>query len=191
MRILKSQKEIEASTANPAGGVLGFDINAELDAAMNKALAPIAGRLREYRAEQGRLIAICERWTQEALAEKLNEIASLAASGDEEAAQAISNGAIPTKQAYCDMQGRTEANLANFRYANRKLFGEAAALIREPMTKVVSKGQKVVDRMTADFGIPTYLLTGSTNRIEYLCLQLENASNNLSHSLDAFWQAFK
>lgn len=190
MKIISRQRT-EETTAHPTEGALGFNIDAELNAAMNKALAPIAGRLREYRAEESRLIAICERWTPEALAEKLNEIASLAQSGDEEAAQQIADGAIPTKAAYSDMRGRAEANLANYRYANRKLFGEAAQLIREPMQKVVVKGQKVVDQMTTDFGLPKYTLTGSTNRIEYLCLQLENASNNLSHTLDEFWQAFK
>jgi hypothetical protein len=191
MRILKSQKEIEASTANPTDGALGFNIEAELDAAMNKALAPIAGKLREYKAEEGRLIAICERWTPEALAEKLNEIATLAQAGDEQAAQAISDGAIPTKAAYADMRNRAEANLTNFRYSKRKLFGEAATLIREPMEKVVTRGQKIVDQTCDNFGIPKYTLTGSSNHIGYLCLQLQNASDNLSHTLDAFWKAFK
>lgn len=190
MKIISRQR-IEETTAHPTEGALGFNIDAELNAAMNKALAPIAGRLREYRAEEGRLISICERWTPEALAEKLNEIAALAAAGDEEAAQAISDGAIPTKGAYADMRNRAEANLLNYRYSQRKIFGEAAKLIRAPMEAVVVKGQKVVDQTCDNFGIPKYTLRGSTNHIEFLCHQLDNASNNLSHVLDAFWQAFK
>lgn len=190
MKIL-SRKQIEDSTANPTESALGFNIKGELDAAMNTALKPIAGKLREYKAEENRLLAICERWTPDALAEKLNEIASLAQAGDEEASLAIENGAIPTKVAYADMRNRAEANLTNFRYSQRKLFGEAAQLIRPPMQKVVERGQKVVDQLCDNLGIPRYTLAGSTNHIEFLCLQLESASNNLSHNLDAFWAAFR
>lgn len=191
MKILRSQKEIEATTANPAEGVLGFDINAELDKAMNTALKPIAAKLREYKAEENRLIAICQRWTPDALAEKLHDIASRAQAGDEEAAQAISDGAIPTKAAYADMCRRAETNLEHFRFNGRRIFLEAAALIPEPMHKVVERGQKIVDQTCESFGIPRYELTGYTNHINWTCEQLRNAGNNLSASLDGFWQRFK
>jgi len=190
MRII-SRKQIEDSTANPSNDALGFNITAELDKAMNKALAPIAGRLREFKAEDGRQLAICARWTPEALAEKLHEIASLAIAGDEEAAAAIKGGAIPTKAGYSDMAHRAYLAHERFRYNNRTIFTEAAALIRKPMEEVVERGQKILDTTCENFGVPRYLLTGYSNHIEFLVGELEKAGNNLSCTLDTFWQRFK
>jgi hypothetical protein len=190
MKII-SRKQIEDSTANPSNDALGFNITAELDRAMNNALKPIAAKLREFKAEDGRQAAICARWTPEALAEKLHEIATAAQNGDEEAAEAISNGAIPTKTAYEDMAHRAYLALERFRYNNRTIFAEAAGLIRKPMEEVVERGQKILDAVCENFGMPRYLLTGYTNHIEYIVGELEKAGNNLSCSLDTFWQRFK
>jgi hypothetical protein len=190
MRII-SRKQIEDSTATPKDGALGFNMDAELDKAMNKALAPIATKLREYKAEDGRMAEICSRWTPEALAEKLHEIASLAQAGDEEAAEAISNGSIPTKAAYEDMGYRAYLSLERFRYNNRTIFTEAAGLIRKPMEEVVARGQKILDATCENFGMPRYLLTAYSNHIEFLVGELEKAGQNLSHTLDTFWQRFK
>ena len=190
MRIISRQK-IEDSTANPSNDALGFNITAELDKAMNKALAPIAGRLREFKAEDGRQAAICARWTPEALAEKLNEISTAAQSGDEEAAAAIANGAIPTKAGYSDMAHRAYLQHERFRYENRTVFTEAAALIRGPMTQVVERGQKILDAVCENFGMPRYLLNAYSNHVDFLVGELEKAGNNLSCTLDTFWQRFK
>ena len=190
MRII-SRKQIEDSTANPSNDALGFAMTAELDRAMNKALAPIAAKLREYKAEDARQAAICSRWTPETLADKLNEIASLAQAGDEEAAEAISRGSIPTKAAYADMANRAYLSLERFRYNSRTIFTEAAGLIRKPMEEVVERGQKILDATTDNFGMPAYKLTGFSNHIEFLVCELEKAGNGLSHTLDTFWQRFK
>jgi hypothetical protein len=190
MRII-SRKQIEDSTANPSNDALGFNITAELDKAMNKALAPIAVRLREYKAEDGRQAAICARWTPEALAEKINEISTAAQSGDEEAAAAIADGAIPTKAGYSDMAHRAYLQHERFRYENRTIFAEAAALIRKPMEEVVQRGQKILDATTDNFGMPRYKLTGFLNHVEFLVGELEKAGNNLSCTLDTFWQRFR
>jgi len=190
MRII-SRKQIEDSTANPSNDALGFNVTAELDRAMNAALKPIAAKLRAYKAEEGRQAAICARWTPEALADKLNEIASLAQAGDEQAAEAISNGSIPTASAYNDMAYRAYLSLERFRYNNRTIFTEAAGLIRKPMEEVVERGQKILDATTDNFGMPRYKLTGFSNHIEFLVGELEKAGNALSHTLDTFWQRFK
>jgi hypothetical protein len=188
---LISRKQIEDTTAHPSNEALGFNMDAELDKAMNTALKPIAAKLREYKAEDDRLKQVCERWTPDALAEKLNEIATLAQAGDEQAAEAISNGAIPTKAAYNDMAYRASLALERFRYDKRTIFAEAAPLIRKPMEAVVERGQRIVDQATKDFGLPEYKLTGYTNHIDFLVGELEKAGNNLSHTLDTFWLRFK
>jgi hypothetical protein len=186
-----SRKQIEDSTANPSNDALGFNVTTELDKAMNKALAPIADRLRKFKTEDGRQVAICARWTPEALAEKLHEIASLAIAGDEEAAAAIENGAIPTKAGYSDMAHRAYLAHERFRYENRTIFSEAAGLIRKPMEEVIQRGQKILDAVCENFGMPRYLLNGYSNHVEFLVGELEKAGNNLSCTLDTFWQRFK
>jgi hypothetical protein len=190
MKIL-SRQAIEESTANPKEGALGFVMDVELDKAMNTALRPIAARLRQHKAEEARLLAICDRWTPDALQAKLDAIASRAQAGEEEAILAIENGAIPTRIAYNDMYARAYAALEHFRLNNRGIFAEAAALIRGPMSRVAERGQEILDQTCSNFGIPHFQLNGVTNYIAYVCGQLEKAGQGLSHTLDGFWLRFK
>jgi hypothetical protein len=186
-----SRKQQEETTASPQPHALGFNIDAELDRAMNTALKPVAGRLREYRTEEARLIGICNRWTRDALRAKLDEIASAAQTGDEQAAAAIEAGAIPSRESYDDMHNRAYAALENFRLNSRNIFGEAARLIKEPMLGVVARGQRVLDEVLNNFGLPEFKLRGATSYVEWTTGQLENAGNGLSNDLSGFWERFK
>lgn len=187
---LISRKQLEDTTATASIEGLGFDITAELDTTMNNALKPIAGRLREYRAEQARLEANCARWTPTAYSEKMQELGAAAASGDEQAAQTLESGG-PSKDSYTTAYAIAYRALENFKQTARGVFTEAAALIKEPMTLVVQRGQRILDKTLQDFGLPEYELRGQTNHIEWTCGQLELAGENLSCDLGGFWSRFK
>ena len=187
---LVSRKQLEDTTATASIEGLGFNIDAELDKAMNTALKPIAGRLREYLAEQSRLEANCARWSPTAYSEKMQALGAAAASGDEEAAQTLESGG-PSKDSFTTAHAVAWQTLENFKLAARGIFGEAAALIREPMTKVVERGQRILDKVLEDFGLPKYELRGQTSHIEFICGQLKNAGAGLSCDLTGFWSRFK
>jgi len=191
MKMLRSQHEIQATSATPSADALGFNMTAELDKAMNLALKPVASKLRAYNAEVNRQRQTCERWSKEALAERLHEIATAAQAGDESAIAAISTGAVPNKATYEDMSNRAYLALERFCYENRGIFAEAAALIRAPMEAVVERGQKILDTHTDNFGMPRYQLTGYSNHINFVVGELEKAAANLSHTNDVFWQRLK
>lgn len=189
MRII-SRKQIEDSTANPTAEALnGYNLNDELVAAVRGALKPLHKRLQTYRSERARLQSLCDRWSPDAYATKLDEITARAHSGDIEAETAIESGAIPSKQSYSEMHNRACRDLENFDLEHRALFREVLPLIGAPMTKAVDQGQEILDAVLNGCGVPRFELFGWRNHISYVLLQLEHASRNESADLEWFWQA--
>ena len=177
-------------TANPRPDALkGFDLQKELREACKTAVKPISKKLATYRSERARLEANCARWNPEAYNGKLNEIATRAHAGDEEAAHAIEAGAVPSRQSFVEMHARTYLELENFDRDSRALFAEVLPLVKEPMTTVVAKGQAILDSVLEGVGVPKFELTGWTNHNAYIWLQLEHASRNESADLAWFWSA--
>lgn len=180
---------VEARTARPSNEALGFNMDAEMSAACRAALKPLAKRLREYRAEEARLNALCDRWNHEAYEQKLKEIADRAQAGDEEAATAIETGAIPSRQSFNEMHARACGDVENFKLNNRHVFSEAAALVGPAMTPVVERGQAILDQTLKNFGLPEYKLHGATNHVAFTVLQLEKAGRNETSDLQWFWNS--
>jgi hypothetical protein len=185
-----SRSDIEARTANPSPEALkGYSIDAQLRTAAKAAVKPLAKKLAHYRSERARLEANCARWNPEAYAAKLDAIASRAHGGDEEAAHAIESGAVPSRQSFVEMHARTYLELENFDRDSRALFAEVMPLISEPMTKVVDRGQEILDHVLEGLGIPRFELTGWRNHISYVLLQVGAASRNETADLAWFWSA--
>ena len=185
-----SRSDIEARTANPTPeGLKGYSLDKELRTAVKAATKPLAKRLAHYRTERARLEANCARWNPEAYNSKLNEIATRAHAGDEEAANAIESGAVPSRQSFVEMHARTYLELENFDRDSRALFAEVLPLVKEPMTAVVAKGQAILDSVLEGVGVPKFELTGWSNHNAYIWLQLEHASRNESADLAWFWSA--
>jgi hypothetical protein len=190
MKILPSQSEIQARTANPSVESLrGYSIDRELRAAVKAAVKPVAKRLAHYRAEVSRIQANCDKWSADAYTTKLNEITARAHAGDAEAANAIETGAVPSRQSYAEMHNRAALELEQCHRDNRALFAEVLPLVEGPMTAVVNKGQEILDAVLNGLGVPTFHLTGWVNHNGYIFKQLAHASRNESADLDWFWDA--
>lgn len=190
MRILPSQKDIEARTATPTPeGLKGYSLDKELKAAVKTAVKPLAKRLAHYRSETARIKANCDKWSPDAYAAKLDELTARAHAGDVEAENAIHSGAVPSKQSYAEMHGRFCRELEEFQRNSRALFGEALALVKDPMTAAVAKAQAILDSVLEGVGVPRFELTGWTNHNSYVWLQLEHASKNEIADLTLFWSA--
>jgi hypothetical protein len=188
MRILPSQHEIAAITANPTPeGLRGYSIEQQLRTAVRSAVKPLAKRLAHYRSERARLAADCDRWSADAYNAKLDAIAARAHAGDLEAAAAIENGAVPSKQSYYEMSGRCWMALESFDRDSRVLFGEVLPLVEPPMTAVVDRGQAILDAVLQGVGVPPFELTGWRNHVGYIVKQLGHASRNESGDLAWFW----
>ena len=190
MRILPSQKDIEARTANPSvEGLRGYSLDKELRTAVKTATKPLAKRLANYRSETARLQAECDKWSSDAYSAKLDAITARAHAGDAEAANAIESGAVPSRQSYAEMHGRYCRELEQFQRDSRALFGEVLPLVKEPMAAAVAKGQAILDSVLEGVGVPRFELTGWSNHNSYIWLQLEHASRNESADLEWFWSA--
>jgi hypothetical protein len=177
-------------TANPSPKALeGYSIEQELRIAAKAATKPLAKRLAHYRTERARLEANCARWNPEAYNAKLNEIATRAHAGDEEAAHAIESGAVPSRQSFVEMHARTYLELENFDRDSRALFAEVLPLITEPMTKVVDRGQEILDHVLEGLGIPRFTLEGWRNHCAYVFKQIDHASRNESADMAWFWSS--
>ena len=187
MRII-DRAAIEAQTVNPSPEALGFNLDTEMAKACRTALKPLEKRLREYRRERARLEANCDQWSDEAYKAKMDEIASRAHGGDQEAAAAIASGTIPSRESFRDMSARAHGELENFRFNNRTVFSEAAELIEAPMRAVVERGQAILDATLKGFGLPEYKLHGATNHVSFVVLQLQMAGRNEGSDLQWFWQ---
>ena len=185
-------KSDQHPAANPTAAALrGYNIETELRAAAKNAVKPLAKRLSQYRAERSRLEAECARWSPESYNSKLDGFAAAAAAGDPEAAAAIENGAVPSRQSFAEMCNRSSLNLENFERANLSLFTEAAQLIEQPMTKVVDAGQEILDAVLTGLGVPRFELSGWRNHLTYVLLQLIKASRNECADLELFWAALE
>jgi len=190
MKLLRSQHEIAANTANPTPeGLHGYNLEQELRTAVKAAVKPLAKRLAHYRSERARLVADCDRWSADAYNAKLDAIAARAHAGDLEAAAAIENGAVPSKQSYYEMSGRCWMALESFDRDSRALFGEVLPLIQGPMTAVVAKGQAILDSVLEGVGVTKFELTGWSNHNSYVWLQVGAASRNETADLAWFWSA--
>lgn len=188
---LLNRAYIEAHTANPTPeGLRGFNVATQLQAALRTALKPaLIKRLHEHRSERARLVAECDRWSLEAYNTKLDAIAARAHAGDLEAAAAIENGAVPSKQSYHEMGNRCWTALESFDRDSRALFGEVLPLVGEPMTKVVDRAQVILDQMLEALGVPRFELLGWRSHISFQLLQIGAASRNESCDLSWFWQS--
>lgn len=190
MRILPSQKDIEARTANPSvEGLRGYSLDKELRTAAKAATKSLAKKLANYRSETARLQAECDKWSGDAYNAKLDAITARAHAGDAEAANAIQSGAVPSRQSYAEMHGRFCRELEQFQRDSRALFAEVLPLVKEPMAAAVAKGQAILDSVLEGVGVPRFELTGWRNHISYVLLQLQHASRNESSDLQWFWGA--
>lgn len=190
MRILPSQKDIEARTANPSvEGLRGYSLDRELRTAVKTATKSSAKKLAHYRSETARLQAECDKWSGDAYNAKLDAITARAHAGDAEAANAIESGAVPSRQSFAEMHGRFCRELEQFHRDSRALFAEALTLVKEPMASVVAKGQAILDSVLEGVGVPRFELVGWTNHNAYVWLQLEAASRNETADLAWFWSA--
>jgi len=188
MRILPSQHEIAAITANPTPeGLRGYSIEQQLRTAVKAAVKPLAKRLSHYRSERARLQAECERWSPDAYSRKLEAITIAATAGDADAANAIEAGAVPSRQSFAEMHNRTSFALENFDRESGALFGEVLPLVEPPMTAVVDRGQAILDAVLKGVGVPPFELTGWRNHVSYIVKQLGHASRNESGDLAWFW----
>jgi hypothetical protein len=181
---------ISARTASPSPEALsGYNLEKELRTAVRAAVKPLAKRLAHYRSERARLEANCARWNPESYNSKLNEIATRAHGGDEEAANAIEAGAVPSRQSFVEMHARTYLELENFDRDSRALFAEVLPLITEPMNAVVDKGQQILDHVLEGLGIPRFTLEGWRNHCAYIFKQINHAGLNQSADLEWFWSS--
>ena len=181
---------ISYHTANPSSKALqGYSIEQELRTAAKAATKPLAKRLANYRSETARLQAECDKWSADAYNAKLDAVTARAHAGDAEAAKAIECGAVPSRQSYAEMHGRYCRELEQFHRDSRALLAEALPLITEPMTKVVDRGQEILDHVLEGLGIPRFTLEGWRNHCAYVFKQLDHASRNESCDLEWFWSA--
>lgn len=185
-----NRADIEARTANPTPeGLKGYSLDKELRTAVKAATKPLAKKLAHYRSETARIKANCDKWSTEAYNAKLDEITARAHAGDADAEAAIQSGAVPSRQSYAEMHNRFAAELENFQRSSHGLFAESLALIKEPMTAAVAKGQAILDSVLEGVGVPRFELTGWTNHNAYVWHQLEAASRNETADLAWFWSA--
>jgi len=183
MKII-SRAATEFFTANPSAEALrGYSLDKELRTAAKAATKPLAKKLANYRSETARLQAECDKWSGDSYNAKLEAITARAHAGDAEAATAIESGAVPSRQSYAEMHGRYVAQLEQFHRDSRALFAEVLPLIKEPMTKVVDRGQAILDHVLEGLGIPRFTLEGWRNHCAYIFLQLEHAGRNESCDL--------
>jgi len=190
MKLLRSQHEIAATTANPTPeGLHGYNLEQELRTAVKAAVKPLAKRLAHYRSERARLVADCDRWSADAYNAKLDAIAARAHAGDIEAAAAIENGAVPSKQSYYEMSGRCWMALESFDRDSRALFGEVLPFIEPPMTAAIDRGQAILDAVLQGVGVPHFELSGWRNHVGYTVKQMNHASRNETADLAWFWSA--
>jgi len=190
MRILPSQKDIEARTANPSvEGLRGYSLDRELRTAVKAACKPLAKRLAHYRSETARLQENCDKWSGDAYNATLDGITASAHAGDSEAEAAIKSGAVPSKQSYAEMHGRFCRELEQFERDSRGLFADVLPLIKAPMTAVVAKGQTILDSVLEGVGVPKFELTGWSNHNAYIGLQIGAASRKECADLEWFWSA--
>jgi hypothetical protein len=181
--------DTETRAANPTPEALGFDLQKELAAACKTALKPIQKQLRHFCDESERLKTQLQRWTDEAFDNKLREIAGRAQSGDEQAAIAIEEGALPSRESYAKMHSTLQEELDKLHSDHRATFAEAARLIEGPMTSVVDKAQAILDRLLDGLGVASFELHGARNAVGFMVLQLEMKSRGESCDLGSFWQA--
>ncbi len=188
MKLIR-RADTQDRNANPTPEALGFDLQKELTAACKAALKPIQKQLRHYCDETERLKTQLQRWTDEAFDNKLREIASRAQSGDEQAAIAIEEGALPSRESYAKMRSTLEEELDKLHSDHRTTFAEAARLIEGPMTAVVDRAQATLDRLLDGLGVARFELHGARNSVGFMVLQLEMKSRCESCDLESFWQA--
>ena len=190
MKLLRSQHEIAATTANPTPeGLHGYNLEQELRTAVKAAVKPLTKRLAHYRSERARLQAECERWSPDAYNAKLEAITIAATAGDTDAANAIEAGAVPSRQSFAEMHNRTSFALEQFDRESRALFGEVLPLVEPPMTAAVDRGQAILDAVLQGVGVTAFELTGWRNHVAYIVKQLTHASRNESGDLCWFWLA--
>jgi hypothetical protein len=180
---------IDARSATPTAVGLGFDMAKELNKTAAKAVKPLEARLRAYVANKATVQSKIDRWCPEAFDAKMAEITTAALTGDEQAAEQIEGGNVPTRQTFDRMAGMAYAEMDAHERASRPLFAEAAAVVAEPMRQVVARGQAVLDSTLQGLGVPPFELRGATNAVDYMVDNLHRASRGESADLQPFWQA--
>ena len=191
MKII-SRSLIEATTANPSPSALkGYDLAAELRAAVRSAVNPISGKLKDYRRERARLVLVCDRWSPDAYNAKIDQITAAAHAGDAAAEQAIESGAVPSRQSFAEMHNRACRDLEICDQQAREIFKAVLPLVEAPMTAVVDRGQQILDDVLAGLGVPHFALTGWRNHIGYVVLQIGAASRGETADLDWFWSSIE
>jgi len=190
MKLLRSQHEIAATTANPTPeGLHGYNLEQELRTAVRAAVKPLAKRLAHYRSETARLQANCDKWSADAYNATLDGITARAHAGDSEAEAAIHSGAVPSRQSYAEMHGRFCRELEQFERDSRALFCEVLPLIEPPMTAAIDRGQAILDAVLQGVGVPHFELSGWRNHVGYTVKQMNHASRNETADLHWFWAA--
>jgi len=179
---------IDARSANPSALGLGFDLNKELNKTAAKAVRPLEARLRAYLADKAAIQSKIDRWCPEAFDAKMSEITTAAMAGDDEAAEQIEGGNVPTRQTFDRMAGMAYTELDAHERTNRPLFAEAAALVEQPMRQVVARGQAVLDATLQGLGVPPFELRGASNAVDYMVGNLEHAGRGETADLAPFWK---
>lgn len=178
---------IEARTANPTPAGLGFDLTKEMHKAAAKALKPLEARLRAYVATKATIQSKIDRWCPQAFDAKMSEVTTAAMAGDDEAADQIEGGNVPTRQTFDRMAGMAYAEMDAHERAHYPLFREAAGLIAEPMRQVVARGQAVLDATLKGLGVSPFELRGASNAVDYMVANLERAGRGETADLQTFW----